>query len=380
MSQDDRYKQAKKTTLIGALINVLLGFLKLAGGIVFHSHALIADGIHSFSDILTDLLVIFASKYGSQEADLLHPYGHQRIETAATLLLATLLILVGAGIAWDSLHEVFHLTVHKTKWLALPVAIISILVNEWLFRYTQRVGKNIQSALLIANAWHHRSDAAASGIVLIGIIGVLIGFEQLDLLAAIIIGVMIIKMGLVYGWNSVKELVDTGLDPQKVAEIEQVILQVNGVQKIHQLRNRMMGKDIFIDVHILVSPMISVSEGHYIAQHVHNALIKKIVDVKDVTVHVDPEDDELGSPSFSLQSRQNLEHLLIKNWRVTFPAIESYMVHYLDGKITIDIIVNSSFEQTKNFTTQIEQDMAAVPEISQINLLKNLVNITRISA
>src|ERR1700733_7780757 len=166
--QKDRYWQAKKVTLIGAFLNALLGCIKLAGGFLFHSHALAADGVHSFSDLITDIMVLFASKYGSQDADSSHPYGHQRIETAATLLLSVLLILTGAGIAWDAFYGLFHIVAEKPEWFALPLAILSIIANEILFYFRRHVGIRIQSALVIANAWHHRSDAASSIVVALG--------------------------------------------------------------------------------------------------------------------------------------------------------------------------------------------------------------------
>ncbi len=355
--QHERYWQAKKVTLIGALVNALLGFIKLLGGIFFHSHALVADGIHSFSDLITDIMVLFASKYGSQDADDSHPYGHQRIETAATLFLSLILILAGIGIAWDSILEIIHKTHTVPGRLALPIAVLSIVANEGLFHYTQRVGKRIHSDLIIANAWHHRSDAASSVVVLIGLLGSLAGFIYLDALAAVIVGFMIVHMGLNYGWNSVKELVDTAVDPQIIATVEQLILQVDGVRKVHQLRSRLMGRDIFIDVHILVAPHISVSEGHYIAQHVHVTLMDALERVKDVTVHVDPEDDETSCPSLHLPSRSKLEKELLVRWQQDYPEIQYWILHYLDGKLSIDLICDQKFNAWSSLNKRIQDDL-----------------------
>ncbi len=376
MHKHGRYLQAKKVTLIGAIINALLGFIKLIGGIIFHSHALAADGIHSFSDLITDGMVLFASKYGSQDADDTHPYGHQRIETAATLLLALFLILVGAGIAWDSLAEIIRKSHDMPGWLTLPIAILSILANEGLFHYTQRVGKHIQSALLIANAWHHRSDAASSIVVVIGLVGSLAGFVYLDALAAVIVGLLIIKMGWSYGWNSVKELVDTAVEPQMIITIKQIILDVSGVQKIHQLRTRMMGHDIFIDVHILVSPCISVSEGHFIAQHVHQALMNQLGQVKDVTVHVDPEDDETSCPSLHLPSRLTLEQALLQPWRQEYPEIQSWVLYYLDGTLTIDLICDEKLSQWQALYNRIQTDLHLQPQVISVRLYTRHREIT----
>ncbi|CDZ77707.1 Ferrous-iron efflux pump FieF [Legionella massiliensis] len=371
MNQPERYQQAKRITVIGALINALLGCIKVLGGAFFHSHALIADGVHSFSDLITDFMVVFASKYGSQDADDSHPYGHQRIETAATLLLAVLLIVAGAGIAWDSLDELLSGAVSKPGGLALIIAFLSILANEALFHYTHHVGQRIQSPLIIANAWHHRSDAAASLVVALGLLGALFGFVYLDAIAAVIVGCMIIKMGMSYGWNSVKELVDTAVEPEMLKQIEAIIEAVDGVQKIHQLRSRLMGGEVLIDVHILVSPLISVSEGHYIAQHVHRALINKLSAVKDVTVHVDPEDDEVSCPSLHLPNRDALEKNLILSWQNDFPELSDWTIHYLDGKLTIDLQFNPKFNDWQQFKERLNIDLQPNDKICQVRLFSN---------
>lgn len=371
MNQLERYQQAKRVTLLGAVINTLLGFLKLSGGIVFHSHALVADGLHSFADLFTDCMVLFASRFGSLEADETHPYGHQRIETAATLILALVLILTGAGIIWDALDEILKHKHDVPGFLTIPIAVFSILANEALFHYTMFIGKRTQSQLIIANAWHHRSDAASSVVVLVGLIGSLAGLVYLDAIAAIIVSLMIIKMGLNYGWDSVKELVDTAVDPQMLTQIESIIQQVDGVKKIHQLRSRTMGSDIIVDVHILVSPFISVSEGHYIAQHVHRTLIDQIEKLKDVTIHVDPEDDELVCPSIHLPNRKLLEKNLLRTWQDACPAIHHWILHYLDGKIYIDLLISdiATESEYEALLQRVRTDLQIQSEIAEIRFL-----------
>jgi cation diffusion facilitator family transporter len=314
-------------------------------------------------------MVLFASKFGSQAADDSHPYGHQRIETAATLLLALLLILTGLGIAWDSLEHILHQHIKVPHILALPIAIFSILANELLFYKTKQVGEKIKSALIIANAWHHRSDSAASLIVLLGIMGSFFGWTFLDQIAAIFVGYLIIKMGTNYGWDSFKELVDTSVDPTQISEITRAINRVDGVVKIHQLRNRKMGSDLLIDVHILVEPWISVSEGHQIAQRVHYSLMTNIDHVKDVIVHVDPEDDELISPSKDLPSRAFLESAFLNDWSQRFSAIQGYILHYLNGSIAIDVQVREPFEQWGDLQAQTHQDLLNYPVIGSIRFL-----------
>ncbi|VEG92278.1 cation diffusion facilitator family transporter [Legionella spiritensis] len=372
----DRYWQAKKVTLIGALVNTLLGITKLVGGLLLHSHALVADGVHSFSDLVTDVMVLFASKFGSQDADVSHPYGHKRIETAATLLLALLLILAGIGIAWDAFRELIQGSSETPGWLALPIALLSLVANEILFYYTRHVGQTIQSALILANAWHHRSDAASSAVVAIGLLGSLFGYVYLDAVAAVIVGILIVKMGVDYGWNSVKELVDTAVEPAMLEKIESIIRDIDGVKKIHQLRSRLMGGDILIDVHVLVDPFISVSEGHYIAQHVHHSLVKKLDRVKDVTVHIDPEDDEITCPSMHLPNRNQLNSQFVQAWKHAFPGIMSWTVHYLDGRMIMDIVYEGEPNDKKQWREMIEKTLVLHPYIQEVRILSHYGRIT----
>ena len=252
MQPNHRYQQSKRVTLIGAIVNALLGILKVLIGTLGNSHALVADGLHSFSDLLTDGLVIFAAKFGSREADIDHPYGHGRIETAATLALAMLLVLVGAGIIYDAGDHLFiEKSTQSPHYIVLIIALISVIANEWLFRYTLRIAEKIQSNLLKANAWHSRSDAGSSVVVLIGVGGSLLGFTYLDAIAAIIVGLFVIKMGWELGWSSLQELVDTGTDPKTLIKIEKAIHEVPGVKSMHQLRTRSMGGNILVDIHAL---------------------------------------------------------------------------------------------------------------------------------
>ncbi|MDP3558837.1 MAG: cation diffusion facilitator family transporter [Legionellaceae bacterium] len=337
MNQSDRFHAAKWVTLLGAVLNAFLGILKMVTGSWFHSQALFADGIHSLADLITDAMVLWASHVGSARADHSHPYGHERIETAATLLLSLFLVLVGAGIIWEGIHELLEHQIIPPQKAALWIALISICINEFSFRFTKLVAVRIKSELLLANAWHHRSDAGSSLVVVIGLLGALAGYAYLDGLASIFVGATIIHMGLTYGWNSIKELVDTGVDESIRQQISEIIIQTPGVQRIHQLRNRSMGGHILVDVHILVHSYLSVSEGHYIAQQVHQRLVKEIPLIRDVTVHVDPEDDELIQPSYSLPNRHIIEKNLLHPWQEKFPEIQSWVIHYLDGKINIDL-------------------------------------------
>lgn len=369
---NSRYWQAKKATFIGAVVNIILALMKLTGGFFWNSHALIADGVHSLSDLMIDMMVVIASKYGSQVADDSHPYGHQRIETAATLLLALFLILAGFGICWDAIEEIIRASTDIPKPAALSIAIFSIFANEILFYYTRHVAQKIQSPLLIANAWHHRSDALASLVVSAGILGSLLGYHFFDTLAAVFVGLMIIKMGIQYGWGSVKELVDTAVDNETLSRIEHIILAVDGVEKIHQLRTRFMGKDILIDVHILVAPTISVSEGHYIALQVHQSLLKSFEKINDVIVHVDPEEDEITSPALLLPSRKFLEDGFIKPLQREFPNLIDCTIHYLDGVLLLDLILDKTQDSMlKQLQSRVCADLQNYACIKRVRVLSS---------
>jgi cation diffusion facilitator family transporter len=340
MDTPTRYTESRRVTIMGGVKNIFLATIKIIFGITGHSHALLADGIHSLSDLLIDGLVLIASRFGSKAADHEHPYGHGRIETAATVLLAFILSLAGVGIIWDASLEVFGARVAtRPDFYVMVIALLSVIINEILYRYTRRVGERVGSKLLITNAWHHRSDSASSLIVLIGVAGAWLGFMKLDAAAAVIVGLMIVKMAAQFGWSSICELVDTGLDDVTLEKIKQTIVAVHGVRALHQLRTRSVAGSIFLDVHILVDPLISVSEGHFIGQQVHVGLLQHVSGVTDVTVHVDPEDDEVMAPSRDLPSRAEIIILLKQHWHdlIKTSYIEKVVLHYLGGKVHVEL-------------------------------------------
>lgn len=346
----------KKAAFVAILTNGFFGLLKTAGGFLFHSHALIADGLHSLSDLLIDFMVIIGGHWSHQEADAEHPYGHQRVETAMTLLISIFLIFTGAVIAADAFRGLFHHTISHPSIMAFVLAGISAIANEGLYRYTQYLNKNIRTDLLDACAWHHRSDAYTALIVLLGILGSFFGISSFDHLAAIVVGLIIIKMGWSYSWESIQQLIDRGVDIKTNEAIIQCIYETAGVEKIHQLRTREMGQDIFVDVHVLVDPFLSVSAGHYIAQQVHHRLMKALPQIKDVTVHIDPEDDEDYSPNLNLPDSQLIAEQLIKKWRREYPCIVDWTTHYIRGEIQLDLVINDAIEHTDMIHKSIAKD------------------------
>ena len=213
-SANNRYKETRKATLVGASANIFLAAAKIVFGFTGHSQALIADGIHSLSDLLTDLLVILAAKFANLKADDNHPYGHERIETAATVALSLMLMVVGAVIIYDGVHDLVHQNYGDLPHgYVLWIAGLSVIINESVYRYTLFIARKIKSDILHANALHSRSDAASSVVVLVGVAGSIMGFMYLDAIAAIVVGGFIIKMGASIGWQNMSELVDTGVEP-----------------------------------------------------------------------------------------------------------------------------------------------------------------------
>ncbi|POZ52918.1 cation diffusion facilitator family transporter [Methylovulum psychrotolerans] len=360
----------RRASLVGALVNILQTAIKLTFGIVGQSAALVADGIHSLSDLLSDLLVIIAVRFGSRAADPDHPYGHRRFETIATVILGLSLVAIGAAIIWHVLERVHHPEHLPTpEPMTLGIAALSILLNEWLYHYTKRIAKTTRSKLLLANAWHQRSDALSSLVVLCGIVGVLQGYPFADAVAAAVVALMVAKIGLNLVFDSIKELVDTSLPPSLVAQIRQVILSVEGVKGIHLLRTRRMGEDAYIDAHIVVDPRITVSEGHCIGDAVRDVLISRFDDVLDVLVHVDPEDDQNFSHQEPALSRAAVQDLLDAYLGDMAAGLE-FRLHYLDRQTEVELILplalSAQAESLALVKAQCELLQMQVPQLNQL--------------
>lgn len=337
----NRYQASRRVTWVSVVLNLILTAAQVIVGVIGGSQALVADGIHTLSDLITDAIVLFALEHTSKGADDEHPYGHGRIETAVTLILGTTLLLVAAGIAWRAGDRLlldptpFTIPSALTFW----VALITLAAKEWLYRYTMRTASRFGSAMLRANAWHHRSDAISSLIVLIGIGGALYGFGYLDSIAAIVVAVLIAKIGVELGWQALRELIDTGLEVEQREEIRHVITDVAGVRALHLLRTRRVGNDAFVDVHILVDRELSVSEGHQISEVVRKRLIEQISSVVDVMVHIDTEEDGAGNPNPSLPLRAEILERLTGYFSNIPQAvhIEQTLLHYGQGKVDIEL-------------------------------------------
>ncbi len=340
----ERYKATTRVTVVGAVVNFILAIFKIIIGTTGHSHALIVDGIHSFSDLLSDGLVVYAAKHGNQTPDDDHPYGHARIETAFAAVLGGILIAVGVGIVIDAVERLTSGHVLTPESITIWVALLSVLSKEALYRYTMVYANRFNSSLLKANAWHHRSDAVSSIVVLVGIAGSIAGFPYLDAAAAVIVSMMVAKIGWEIAKESIEQLVDKGLDPDKVESISAHIAEIPGVKRMHMLRTRQMGADALLDVHVEVAPQLSVSEGHRIGDEVSKELTREFSDISQVLIHIDPEDDEESPKSSDLPLRNEIMTDLKQCWDkvVETSKIEDVVFHYLDGKVRIQVILSLS--------------------------------------
>ncbi len=341
MDSLNRKKAIQKITIIGAIVNLLLAIFKIIAGIFGNSSALIADGVHSFSDLLSDGVVLYATKYSTEEADKEHPYGHERFEAVATLILAIILAIVAVGIIIDAFERLNNPNILLHNTLLLSIVALSIFSKEMLYWYTLKVAKIYKSDMLKANAWHHRSDALSSIVVLIGILGSLNGYLYLDGVSAIIVGLMILYIAWKLGTSATKELVDTSIDAKQVEKVKNAINMISGVNNLHSLRTRKIGNTISADMHVQVDPFLSVSEGHIISISVERIAKKCLKDLSDVTVHIDPEDDEITTPCEHLPERAEALAILSK---ALFSnryddEIERIQLHYLGGKIHVDFFL-----------------------------------------
>jgi cation diffusion facilitator family transporter len=282
-----------RITVVGIFVNILLLAVKLAVGAITGSAGLVADGIHSGSDMATDLAVLGGMHVARRKPDSEHPYGHGRFETMAGGVVAGALILVGLYIAWDGMIALYR-GIHSFPgpWI-IGVAGLSILLKEWLYRRTVSVARAVGSSALHANAWHHRSDALSSIAVMAGGIGALAGWGHADEVAAVIVGLMVVTAGGKTMMRVFHEISEGGLSSAELATIEDAIRSVPGVKEWHQLRGRMVGREMFIDVHVLVDPTLVVVESHRISMDVEEAIHQANTRPINVIVHIEPDSEEL---------------------------------------------------------------------------------------
>jgi cation diffusion facilitator family transporter len=285
----ERDRRIRSITLWGALLNILLMALKIVSGLFIRSTALIADGIHSLSDLATDIVVILSSRLSNRPADDTHPYGHQKFETLATVFVSVVLMIVSGGLIWTAARDIIRGEGHIPGAWVLVIAGISVVSKEFIFQVTRRIAKKTHSASLYANAWHHRSDAFSSVAVLAGGIAGLLGWAMADLAATVVVGFMILGVGLRIFYRGLMELTEGSADQDSIAAIKDVLTAEEGICGWHALRTRKLGGELFVDLHVLVDEKLTVRESHDISLRIEERIKARLFKPVNVLIHIDPD-------------------------------------------------------------------------------------------
>ncbi|HBO24852.1 cation diffusion facilitator family transporter [Providencia sp.] len=289
--QKVKFKAARKSTLISVAVNTVLSVWQIIIGIFSHSSGLIADGIHTLSDLIADFVVLIANKKSHKKPDEDHPYGHFRYENGASLILGIILLIVGVGMVWSAIQKMLNPElIQEVHMIALVAALISLVAKEGLFRYMLRVANKVNSSMLVANAWHARSDAASSLVVAIGIIGSLCGFRIFDPIAALIVGTFVFRMGYKFTNQSIQDLMDKGADEETLMEIRQILDNSNEIAGYHDLKTRKSGDFYLVDVHLELDGNMTIFKGHEITVNVQKRLMQH-PQILNVMTHLDPYDE-----------------------------------------------------------------------------------------
>jgi len=280
----------RRVTWLGLYVNMVLAAIKFAAGIFGRSQALVADAIHTLTDLTTDIAVIAGSHYWSRPPDENHPYGHRRLETLVTVFIGVVLIAAGIGIGWKAVSTLHERHATPPGWIAVFAAVVSIVCKESIYRWTAATGRRVKSTALAANAWHHRTDALSSVPVLIAVAGARIfpGWSFLDHVGAAVVSIFILHASIKIIWPGLSELIDVGAPTEIRKRIRDIALKNEEVLQVHDIRTRYISSSIQVDLHIVVEGLISVREGHGIADDVKARIIEAIPEVLDVVVHVDP--------------------------------------------------------------------------------------------
>lgn len=282
---------ATKVSFVSIIGNLILSVFKFLAGVIAHSNAMISDAVHSSSDVFSSIVVIIGVRMSSKESDKEHPYGHERLECVAAIILSTVLLITGLGIGGSAVKTIYthqYVNMEAPGALALTAAIISILTKEAMFWYTRYYAKKIDSSALMADAWHHRSDALSSVGALIGIGGAMLGFPISDCIASIVICIFIVKAAYDIFMDAVDKMVDHACDEKTEEELRSCALEVEGVMGVDLLRTRVFGNKIYVDIEISADKNCTLQEGHDIAEAVHDNIEHEFPKVKHIMVHVNP--------------------------------------------------------------------------------------------
>ena len=343
-ARDLSEKHALKVTLLGLAANLILALAKGFIGIIANSSALIADAGHSVSDLLSDGITLWAVRMSGIPKDKNHPYGHGKFETVGTFIISLLLLFTGIGVAGHVFNRMDATVVPGT--IALWMAGIAIIVKEALFHVTRMVGRRTGSRVLMANAWHHRSDAISSVAALLGIAGAQLGIPLMDPIAGMLVAGLIMKTGIDIGYESIRELTDETVEEDVISELGKIMSGIEGVDHYHEMRARRMGPHLLVDLHIQVDSMMSISAAHQVAERVRLEILEKLPAVNEVLVHVDAEDDHVGDEGSELlqdivlmRPQSEIEND-VKKMLAEIPEIQGIThiyCHYLNQKLTVQV-------------------------------------------
>jgi cation diffusion facilitator family transporter len=334
----DRLRALNRVTLLGAVINLILAILKGGIGIAGGSSVLVADAVHSLSDLATDVVALFSLRVASKPPDEEHPYGHGRYETVGTVILAAVLLVAALGIGWDAWRR-FGASLEPAA-ITLWAAALSIAVKEALFQVTLRIGQRHDSPLVVSNAWHHRSDALSSVAALAGIAGARMGFPILDPAAAVVVAALIAKMAVSLLREAIREFTDTAFQRDVLHDIGRGVRRLPGVVSLHELRARRMGARVLVDLHVEVDGSTTVSDGHQVAERVRQFVFREHRGVSEVLVHIDPEPDENVEPEDQLaRPREEIESEVRRIARDVdgVRAVTHVRTHFLDRRVALQV-------------------------------------------
>ena len=294
-TRKEGHERIRRVTNTGMVINILLSVAKGAVGWIAGSTALIADGIHSLSDMITDVAVLLGVHLGSRAPDVEHPYGHGRMETFASVFVSIALIIVGLGLVYQAGYSIVYHEESVPRAIVLVVAFVSVVSKEWLYQVTRKVARQTHSSAAYANAWHHRSDALSSVAVLLGVGSMYLGFGYGDELATVAVGIMIAMVGFGVLVDAASEFSERAADRDTREQITSILKASRNIRGWHKLRTRIVGREVFLDLHILVDPALSITTAHEVSEELESSLHEKIARPVNITVHIEPDVPELRS-------------------------------------------------------------------------------------
>ena len=374
MTNQTAKKEAARVTLVGMWLDLFLGTAKVIGGSLTGSYALITDGIHSFTDAITDIFVLVVTRFSHDAPDEEHPYGHGRFEAIGTMIMGMIFFAIAAILLYDSvlrLNDSQNITIPALG--GLLVAGISVASKEWIYHYTMATANRLNSSLLRANAWHSRSDAISSIAVLIGIFGARQGLPWLDVVAAIFVSLIIARIGWELCLDSLKELVDTAIPEQYLNTIKETIFEVDGVNQVTSLRSRQSGGKILLEAQIQVEPRISVSEGHYLGEAVSRTITDRFSNINDVVVHIDAEPHD-GRQALQLPLRHQIVEQIERVWKehLSDSQIKNIDLHYLGTGVEVDLYLDRD-NLDGDISKQLSDALRLIESVTRLNIYCNIL-------